>query len=45
MNVLTFVGPAIWNRVLDFLKRKENVNTVKHKIKGLTLNDLAYTSL
>lgn len=45
MNVLSFVGPAIWNRILDVLKRKENVNTIKHKIKDLTLNDLTYASL
>ena len=30
---LSYVAPCIWNKLPDFLKTTENVNTFKHRIK------------
>ena len=31
-NGLSYIGPAIWNRIPEFLKKTKNSNTFKHKI-------------
>ena len=30
---LSYVAPCIWNKLPDFLKTTENVNTFKHRVK------------
>ena len=37
---LSYIGPAIWNRIPEFMKKTRNLNTFKHKMKHYYLNDL-----
>ena len=30
---LSYVAPSIWNKLPDFLKTTDNVNTYKHRVK------------
>ena len=30
---LSYMAPSIWNKLLDFLKTTDNVNTYKHRVK------------
>ena len=39
-NGLSYIGPAIWNRIPEILKKTKNFNTCKHKMKHYYLNDL-----
>ena len=32
-NSLSYIGPAIWNRIPEILKKTKNMNTFKHKMK------------
>ena len=32
-NNLSYIGPAIWNRIPEILKKTKNMNTFKHKMK------------
>ena len=42
---LVFIGPAIWNRIPEILKKTKNLNTLKHKMKHYYLNDLSNPNL
>ena len=44
-NGLSYIGPAIWNRIPEILKKTKNLNTFKHKIKDYYLNDLSNPNL
>ena len=44
-NGLSYIGPAIWNRIPEILKKTKNLNTFKHKIKDYSLNDLSNPNL
>ena len=37
---LSYIGPAIWNRILEILKKTKNLNSFKHKMRNYYLNDL-----
>ena len=37
---LSYIGPAIWNRIPEIIKKTRNLNTFKHKMKHYYLNDL-----
>ena len=32
-NALSFIGPALWNKVPDEIKRTTNLNEFKHNLK------------
>ena len=34
-NGLSYIGPAIWNRIPEILKKTKNLNTFKYKMKDL----------
>ena len=36
----SYIGPAIWNRIPEIIKKTRNLNTSKHKMKHYYLNDL-----
>ena len=38
---LSYIGPAIWRRIPEILKKTKNLNTFKHKMKHYYLNDLS----
>ena len=40
-NVLCYIGPAIWNRIPEILRKTKYLNTFKHKMKQYYLNDLS----
>ena len=42
---LSYIGPAIWTRISEILKKTENFNTFKHKMKHYYLNDLSNPNL
>ena len=42
---LSYIGPAIWNRIPEIIKKTRNLNTFKHKIKHCYLNDLSNPNL
>ena len=44
-NSLSYIGPAIWNRIPEILKRTKNLNTFKHNMKYYYLNDLSNPNL
>ena len=44
-NGLSYIGPAIWNRIPEILKKTKNLNTFKHKMKHCYLNDLSNPNL
>ena len=44
-NGLSYIGPAIWNRIPEILKKTKNLNTFKHKMKDNYLNDLSNPNL
>ena len=33
------MGPAIWNRILEILKKIKNLNTFKHEMKQYPFNN------
>ena len=39
-NALSFIGPALWNKVLDEIKRTTNLNAFKHNLKNHCLKEL-----
>ena len=39
-NALSFVGPALWNKVPEEIKRTTNLNTFKHNPKKHYLKEL-----
>ena len=42
---LPYIGPAIWNRIPEIIKKTRNLNTFKHKMKHYYLNDLSNPNL
>ena len=42
---LSYIGPAIWNRIPKIIKNTRNLNTFKHKMKHYYLNDLSNPNL
>ena len=42
---LSYISPAIWNRIPEIIKKTRNLNTFKHKIKHYYLNDLSNPKL
>ena len=44
-NSLSYIGPAIWNRIPEILQKAKNLNTFKHKMKDYYLNDLSNSTL
>ena len=44
-NGLSDIGPAIWKRIREILKKTKNSNTFKHKMKHYYLNDLSNPNL
>ena len=42
---LSCIGPAIWNRIPEIIKKTRNLNTFKHKTKRYYLNDLSNPNL
>ena len=40
-NGLSYIGPAIWNRIPEIFMKTKNLNTFKHKMKHHYLNDLS----
>ena len=39
-NALSFIGPALWNKVPEKIKRTTNLNTFKHNLKKHYLKEL-----
>ena len=39
-NALSFIGPALWNKVPEEIKRTSNLNTFKHHLKKQYLKEL-----
>ena len=39
-NALSFIGPALWNKVPDEIKRTTNLNAFKHNLKKHYLKEL-----
>ena len=44
-NGLSYIGPAIWNRIPEILKKTKNLNTFKYKMKDYYLSDLSNPNL
>ena len=42
---LSYIGPAIWNRIPEIIKKTRNLNTFKHKMKHYYLDDLSNPNL
>ena len=42
---LSYIGPAIWNRIPEVLKKTKKLNTFKHKTKHYYLNNLSDPNL
>ena len=42
---LSYIGPAIWNRIPEIIKETRSLNTFKHKMKYYYLNDLSNPNL
>ena len=42
---LPYIGPAIWSRIPEIIKKTRNLNTFKHKMKHYYLNDLSNPNL
>ena len=38
-NGLSYIGPAIWNRIPEILKKTKNWNTFKYRMEHCNLND------
>ena len=38
-NCLSYIGPSIWNKIPDTIKKIKNLNTFKHKVKGHFLKE------
>ena len=38
-NGLSNIGPAVWNRIPEILKKTKNWNTFKHRMEHCNLND------
>ena len=41
----SYIGPAIWNRIPEIIKKTRNLSTFKHKMKHYYLNDLSNPNL
>ena len=39
-NSLSYLGPAFWNNLPESIKKVENINNFKHKLKEHYLNQL-----
>ncbi len=39
-NTLSFIGPSIWNKLPEKIKRTENLNTFKHNVKRYYLAEV-----
>ena len=39
-NALSFIGPALWNKVLEEIKRTTTLNAFKHNLKKYYLKEL-----
>ena len=39
-NALSFIGPTLWNKVPEKIKRTANLNTFKHNLKKHFLKEL-----
>ena len=39
-NALSFIGPALWNRVREEIRRTTNLNAFKHNLKKHYLKEL-----
>ena len=39
-NALSFIGPALWNKVPEEIKRTTNLNAFKHNLKKHDLKEL-----
>ena len=44
-NSFSYIGPAIWNKIPEILKKNKKLNTFKHKMKHYFLNDLSNPNL
>ena len=42
---LSYIEPAIWNRILEIIEKNRNLNTFKDKMKHYYLNDLSNPNL
>ena len=42
---LSYIGPAIWNRIPEIIKKTRNLNTLKQKMKNYYPNDLSNPNL
>ena len=42
---LSYIGPAIWNRIPEIIKKTRNLNTFKNKMKQYYLNNLSNPNL
>ena len=41
----SYIGPAIWNRIPEIIKKTRNLNTFKHKMKRYYLNGFSNPNL
>ena len=39
-NTLSFIGPSVWNKLSESIKKCKNVNTFKHRLKIHYFNEL-----
>ena len=37
-KAISFVGPSLWNRLPELIKKTDNLNTFKHNVKSYFLN-------
>ena len=37
-KAISFVGPSLWNSLLELIKKTDNLNTFKHNVKHYCLN-------
>ena len=40
-NDLSYIGPVIWNKIPEILRKTRKLNTFKHMMKHYYLNDLS----
>ena len=43
-STLSFIGPALWNKIPDTTKRTTSFNAFKHKLKKYCLNEIGKCS-
>ena len=39
-NSLSYIGPSVWNKLPEKIKKSSNLNTFKHEVKRYYLNEL-----